>query len=170
MFKSRLDWSAYKDAGIGDAYADIPKHGGDYAKAIAACINSRQCEEFGKQVMCPSFRISGDKNLSTGGRVQLLKSALTNLTDDQHQLLDQELQTALDLCVSCKGCKRECENNVDMALIKSEFIAQRNELTNVSFRSRLFANFSNWIQRYPLLSHCIRWRNHSPLLAVLADK
>jgi hypothetical protein len=42
--KTRLDWTAYKDAGMGDAYADIPKHGGDFAKAVAVCINSGQCE------------------------------------------------------------------------------------------------------------------------------
>jgi ferredoxin len=49
-----IDWSAYKDAGMGDAYADIPKTGGDFAKAIAACINSRQCEADGKQGVSPA--------------------------------------------------------------------------------------------------------------------
>jgi len=33
-----LDWSDYKDAGMGDAYADIPKSGGDFAKAISVSI------------------------------------------------------------------------------------------------------------------------------------
>jgi hypothetical protein len=42
--KTHLDWSSYKDAGLGDAYADIPKTGGNFAKAISVCINSRQCE------------------------------------------------------------------------------------------------------------------------------
>ena len=52
-----LDWSAYEDAGVGDAYADIPRHGGDFAKAVAVCINSRQCEAAtGNGVMCPSNR------------------------------------------------------------------------------------------------------------------
>ena len=27
--KTYLDWSTYKDAGTGDAYANIPKQGGD---------------------------------------------------------------------------------------------------------------------------------------------
>ncbi len=56
--KTFLDWSAYQDAGMGDAYADIPKTGGDFAKAVAVCINSRQCEADGKQVMCPSYRVT----------------------------------------------------------------------------------------------------------------
>jgi hypothetical protein len=57
--KTALDWSAYEDAGMGDAYADIPRHGGDFAKAVAVCINSRRCEDAGaKGVMCPSYRVA----------------------------------------------------------------------------------------------------------------
>lgn len=55
--KTFLDWSAYRDAGMGDAYADIPKTGGDFAKTVAVCINSRQCEALTKGVMCPSYRL-----------------------------------------------------------------------------------------------------------------
>ena len=33
--KPTLDWSAYRDAGMGDAYADIPRHGGNFARAVA---------------------------------------------------------------------------------------------------------------------------------------
>ena len=33
--KTVLDWSSYKDAGMGDAYADIPRTGGDFAKAVS---------------------------------------------------------------------------------------------------------------------------------------
>ena len=122
--KTFLDWSAYKDAGMGDAYADIPKHGGDYAKAIAVCINSKQCETLNKQVMCPSYKVTEDPGLSTGGRVRALKAALS---EDPETLFQPEIMKAMELCVSCKGCKRECENNVDMALIKAEYLAQYNE-------------------------------------------
>ena len=36
-----LDWSAYKDAGMGDVHADIPRHGGDFAKAVAVGWRNR---------------------------------------------------------------------------------------------------------------------------------
>lgn len=165
--KAFLDWSAYRDAGMGDAYADIPKQGGDYAKAIAACINSRQCEAEGKQVMCPSFRVSGDPLLSTGGRVRLLKAAL-NSDNCSEALSEAELARAMDLCIACKGCKRECEANVDMALIKAEYQAQRYSQEPRSWRSRMLANLPETLHRVPLLAELIRWRNHLPLLAKLS--
>lgn len=164
--KRFLDWSAYRDAGMGDAYADIPKEGGDFAKAVAACINSRQCEAEGKQVMCPSFRLSGNPNLSTGGRVRLLKWALNSPSPDQ-ALADPELAEAMDLCVSCKGCKRECEANVDMPLIKAEYLAQRAARQGLSWRSRLFGHAPRWLHHARWLGALIRWRNASPRLARL---
>lgn len=162
--KTFLDWSAYQDAGMGDAYADIPRHGGDFAKAVAVCINSGQCEAEGKQVMCPSFRVSGNPHLSTGGRVRLLKAALNSELAEQ-ALADPALAEAMDLCVACKGCKRECEANVDMPLIKAEYLAQRAEREGVSWRNQLFARSPRWLHAAPWLKTLVRWRNASPLLA-----
>ncbi|MDP2546635.1 (Fe-S)-binding protein [Oceanobacter sp. 4_MG-2023] len=164
----QLDWSAYRDAGMGDAYADIPKYGGHYAKAIAACINSRQCEAAGKQVMCPSYRVSGDPNLATGGRVRLLKAALST-RQDSAPLLDPELQQAMDLCVSCKGCKRECESSVDMPLIKAEYLAQKYALQPRSWRSRLMASLPQWQHQHPWLDTLIQLRNRSGWLRRMVD-
>lgn len=167
--KTFFDWSAYKDAGMGDAYADIPKHGGDFAKAVAVCINSRQCEAEGKQVMCPSFRVSGNENLSTGGRVRLLKAALSSDLAEQ-ALTDPALAEAMDLCVACKGCKRECEANVDMPLIKAEYLAQRAARQGLTWRSRLFGHTPRWLHRAPWLKPLVRWRNANPLLAWLSER
>jgi Fe-S oxidoreductase len=167
--KTFLDWSAYKDAGMGDAYADIPKVGGDFAKAVAVCINSRQCEAEGKQVMCPSYRVSGNTNLSTGGRVRLLKAALNSALAEE-ALAEPTLAEAMDLCVGCKGCKRECEANVDMPLIKAEYLAQRAARNGLSLRSRLFAHTPRWLHRAPWLKTLITWRNRTPLLATLSQR
>lgn len=167
--KTFLDWSAYKDSGMGDAYADIPKTGGDFAKAVAVCINSRQCEREAKGVMCPSFRVSQNTNYSTGGRVRLLKAAL-NGEMGELPFTDPKLAEAMDLCLGCKGCKRECENKVDMALIKMEYLAQRQAKTGISLRSRILANFPVWLHRYPWLKSLPKLRNRSGLLAKLGEK
>ena len=162
--KHFLDWSAYRDAGMGDAYADIPKTGGDYAKAIAVCIGSKACEQTGRGVMCPSYRISAKAELSTGGRVKMLKAALNGEFGDA-PFANAELAEAMDLCVSCKGCKRECENEVDMALIKAEYLAQRFAATGVPLRNRLFAAVPRLLDRFALFPRLIRWRNRQPWLA-----
>jgi glycerol-3-phosphate dehydrogenase subunit C len=167
--KQFLDWSSYEDAGMGDAYADIPKTGGDFAKAVAVCIGSRQCEEKGRGVMCPSFRVSDNPNLSTGGRVKLLKKAL-NGEFAVNGLLQPELIEAMDLCVSCKGCKRECENGVDMAAIKVEYLAQYNSQRGISWRAKLFARLPQWLHRKPWLRDLIKLRNQSRLLAYMGEK
>jgi len=161
-----LDWSAYREAGMGDAYADIPKEGSDFARAVAVCINSRHCETDGAGVMCPSFRVTHDPNLSTGGRVRLLKAVL----NDELPLDDPELAEAMALCVACKGCKRECENGVDMAQIKTEYLARRAESKSVPLRSRLFAGLPRLLQRYPLLAGMIAVRNRSKLLSGAGEK
>ncbi len=169
--KTALDWSAYEDAGMGDAYADIPRHGGDFAKAVAVCINSRRCEDPGaKGVMCPSFRVTGDPAFSTGGRVRLLKAAL-NADLAEAALAVPELARAMDLCVACKGCKRECENNVDMALIKSEYLAQRARQQGLGARARLFAGLPRWLHRHRATARwLIRARNRSGWLARLGER
>lgn len=164
--KPQLDWSAYHEAGMGDAYADIPRQGGDFARAVAVCINSRQCESNGPGVMCPSYRVTGESHLSTGGRVRLFKAWLNG----ERTLDDAELAEAMALCVACKGCKRECENSVDMAQMKGEYLAQRAATQGVSWRTRLFSGLPRLLARYPSLTGWIAVRNTSPLLSRLLGR
>lgn len=161
-----LDWSAYENAGLGDAYADIPKQGADYAKAVAVCIGSKQCEQEGKGVMCPSYRISQQPGLSPGGRVKLLKTALN--AEDEEAFFNPDLAETMDLCVSCKGCKRECENGVDMALIKAEYLAQSVRQHGMSIRRRIWAELPQLL-RLPLIRPLIRWRNRRSWAAKLVE-
>lgn len=157
-----LDWSSYENSGTGDAYADIPKHGGDFAKAVAVCIGSRQCEQVSaKGVMCPSYRISQKPGLSPGGRVKALKAALNA---DENTFFNPELAEAMALCISCKGCKRECENEVDMALIKAEFLAQQIARNGLPLRQRLWAELPKLL-RWPGVRDLLLLRNRLPWLA-----
>ena len=166
--KTYLDWSSYKDSGMGDAYADIPKAGGNLAKAVAVCIKSGLCETKPKGVMCPSFRTSDDASLSTGGRVRLLKMALNGELGDL-PFTDQALARTMDMCMACKGCKRECENAVDMAMIKIEYLAQRNAIQGTSLRTRLFGNIADWYQRYPILKKIPALHNRFSFVAKLNE-
>jgi glycerol-3-phosphate dehydrogenase subunit C len=172
--KTHLDWSAYDTYGMGDAYAGIPATGGNYAKAVAVCMNNQQCQREGKGVMCPSYRITGDVAHSTQARVKTFKAALNGELDQhpgKHPFTHPELAQAMDLCVSCKGCKKECPSAVDMTLIKTEYLAQRYAITGVPLRARLFAGLPLALHRFPML---VRWlvnaRNHWPLIAKLGER
>ena len=75
-------------------------------------------------VMCPSYRATGDERHSTRGRARLLFE-MANGEVVTGGWRDDDVAEALDLCLSCKGCKTDCPVGVDMAAYKTEFLAQR---------------------------------------------
>lgn len=168
--KTYLDWSAYDTYGIGDAYSGIPATGGNYAKAVAVCMHSRDCQNSGKGVMCPSFRITNDRAHSTEARVAAFKAALNGEYGDK-SFDDPRLAEAMDLCVSCKACKKECPSSVDMTLIKTEYLAQRHAIMGVPRRTKLLGALPRWAANYrQLLRFGIFLRNRSKTLAKLAEQ
>lgn len=167
--RHHLDWSSYATAGQGDAYAGIPATGGDFARAVAVCISDRQCQRKPKGVMCPSFRVTDDPAHSPGGRVEVLKAALNGELGEA-PFAGPELAAAMDLCVGCKGCKRECANQVDMAAMKIEAVAQRNAALGVPRRDRIFAGLPRWLVRRNLVRGLARLHNASALVASLGER
>lgn len=167
--KLHLDWSDYQNAGQGDAYAGIPATGGDFARAVAVCISDKRCQTVAKGVMCPSYRVTADSRHSPGGRVLVLKEAL-NGELGEHPFVHPLVAEAMDLCVGCKGCKRECANQVDMAAIKVETQAQRNAVAGISLRDRLFAGLPRWLAWRGLLRQLLLLRNRQPWLARLGER
>jgi Fe-S oxidoreductase len=72
-------------------------------------------------VMCPSYVVSREEKDSTRGRARVLQDVVTGLLDFDDPAVDD----ALDLCLSCKGCARDCPTGIDMATYKSEALHQR---------------------------------------------
>src|SRR5690606_9890684 len=63
---------------------------------------------------------------------------------------------ALDLCLECKGCKRECPSNVDLAKIKYEFLAHYYAKHGTPLRAKFFSNaerLNRWGSRFAPLSN-----------------
>jgi Fe-S oxidoreductase len=168
--KTHLDWSSYDTYGIGDAYSGIPTRGGNYAKAVAVCMHNRECQREGRGVMCPSYRITRDPAHSTEARVAAFKAAL-NGDYGESAFAAPELSESMDLCVSCKACKKECPSAVDMVLIKTEFLAQRNEALGIPLRNRLMGGLPQWLAHWRgLLRLFARARNALPPLAWAGEK
>ncbi len=103
---------------------------GGFDKAAEMCNNNGHCRKFDAGTMCPSYRATMDETHLTRGRANTLRLALSN------QLPFEEVKEALDLCVSCKGCKRECPTGVDMARMKIEVLAQYKAKHGYTLRDR----------------------------------
>ncbi|MFF3754540.1 FAD-binding and (Fe-S)-binding domain-containing protein [Streptomyces sp. NPDC002018] len=99
--------------------------GGDFPAAVRRCVGVAKCRVAGPGegagVMCPSFRATGEERHSTRGRARLLHEMLAGevITDGWRS---EEVRDALDLCLSCKGCRSDCPVGVDMATYKAEFL------------------------------------------------
>jgi FAD/FMN-containing dehydrogenase/Fe-S oxidoreductase len=109
---------------------------GGYDKAAEMCNNNGHCRKFDAGTMCPSYRATMDEAHLTRGRANTLRLALSGQLGRE---ADESVRAALDLCVSCKGCKRECPTGVDMARMKIEFLAQYRRKHGLSLRERAVA-------------------------------
>jgi len=72
-------------------------------------------------VMCPSYVATRDEKDSTRGRSRVLQDVAAG----HLAVTDPAVEQALDLCLSCKGCSRDCPTGVDMATYKSHTLHQK---------------------------------------------
>jgi FAD/FMN-containing dehydrogenase/Fe-S oxidoreductase len=119
---------------------DFAPEGGMRA-AANRCMRIGACRKgaAGGGTMCPSYMATRDEQHSTRGRANALVKALSS-SDPRVTLADERLHEILDLCLECKACKSECPLSIDMATMKSEFLAHYYERHGVPLRARLFAN------------------------------
>ncbi|MBB1500970.1 FAD-binding oxidoreductase [Propioniciclava sp. MC1683] len=80
---------------------------------VGKCVAST-----GSHVMCPSWQATREEKDATRGRARVLQEMVngTLVTDGWRSA---EVHAALDLCLSCKGCSRDCPTGTDMAAYKS---------------------------------------------------
>ncbi len=83
---------------------------------VGKCVAST-----GGGVMCPSWQATREEKDSTRGRARVLQEMVngTLVTDGWRSA---EVHDALDLCLSCKGCSRDCPTGTDMAAYKSRVL------------------------------------------------
>jgi FAD/FMN-containing dehydrogenase/Fe-S oxidoreductase len=118
-------------------FLDFSKEGG-LALAADLCNGNGQCRKR-ETLMCPSFQASGDEYHTTRARAQSLRGIIHG-TFPLDALAGQELYDVLDLCLECKGCKKECPSQVDMAKMKAEMLYQYQQKHGISLRNRIFGH------------------------------
>ncbi|MFB6133276.1 MAG: FAD-binding and (Fe-S)-binding domain-containing protein [Halanaeroarchaeum sp.] len=103
------------------------------------CAGCTGYQETTGGVMCPTYRAAEEEIASTRGRANLLRAAMDGDLPDE--LVSEEFVTeVLDLCISCKGCKKDCPSGVDMAKLKAEVVNEYHDRHGSSLREKLFAN------------------------------
>jgi FAD/FMN-containing dehydrogenase/Fe-S oxidoreductase len=100
--------------------------GGNLSAAVHRCVGVGKCRADNGAAggfMCPSYLATRDEKDSTRGRARVLEE-LANGSLVTGGWRSPEVHEALDLCLSCKACSRDCPVSVDMATYKSEVLHQ----------------------------------------------
>jgi Fe-S oxidoreductase len=151
--KTVLDWSEW----------------GGFGGAVEMCNNNGTCRRTLTGVMCPSYRATLDEQHLTRGRANSLRLAISGQLGP-NAFTSKEMKETLDLCVSCKGCRRECPTGVDMAKMKIEFLHHYYARHGMPLKERLVA----YLPRYAPLAACfggvLNLRDRQPALSRLSER
>ncbi len=154
--KEVLDWSAW----------------GGLSGAVEMCNNNGACRKSSGGVMCPSYRATMDEEHLTRGRANTLRLALSGQLDDEDgdPLASETIHRAFELCVSCKGCRRECPTGVDMARMKIEHLASHHAAHGWTLRDKMIGNLPGYARFIAPFAPLLNLRNRLPVLARASER
>lgn len=144
-------------------------HEGDFGRAIEMCSGIGICRKTGTGTMCPSYMATREEEHSTRGRANALRLAISG-TLPLDELTSDRMLDVLDLCLECKGCKAECPSAVDMAKLKYEVLAQRNDQRGIPLRSRLFGHIHELSRLGSATAPWSNWLLNNPLTAAIGHR
>jgi Fe-S oxidoreductase len=120
--ETALDWSEW----------------GGLSGAVEMCNNNGTCRKLAGGTMCPSYRATLDEQHLTRGRANSLRLAISGQLGPD-AFTSPDMKETLDLCVSCKGCRRECPTGVDISKMKIEFLHHYYGRHGLPMKERLVA-------------------------------
>jgi FAD/FMN-containing dehydrogenase/Fe-S oxidoreductase len=101
------------------------KDHGSFEHAALRCVGIGKCRHTSGGVMCPSYMVTREEKHTTRGRARMLWEMVNH--GDLELWRSDEVLEALDLCLSCKGCTKDCPVSVDMPTLKAEFLSHHYE-------------------------------------------
>ena len=116
---------------------------GGFGGAVEMCNNNGTCRKIAGGTMCPSYRVTRAEQHVTRGRANSLRLAISGQLGEG-AFTSAEMKAALDLCVSCKGCRHECPTGVDMARMKIEFLHHYHARHGLPLKERLIAHLPRY--------------------------
>ncbi|MEP7157487.1 MAG: FAD-linked oxidase C-terminal domain-containing protein [Betaproteobacteria bacterium] len=142
---------------------------GGLGAAVEMCNNNGHCRKFDAGTMCPSYRATGDEQHLTRGRANTLRLALSGQLGPDGFTSD-DVKESMELCVGCKGCKRECPTGVDMAKMKIEFTHHYKQRHGHTLRDKFVAYLPRYAPHAWAFGWLLNLRNFVPGAAWLSEK
>ena len=142
---------------------------GGFGAAVEMCNNNGACRKANVGVMCPSYRVTGDEQHLTRGRANTLRLAISGQLG-AGALVSDAMYDTMDLCVGCKGCRRECPTGIDMAKMKIEFLHQYHRRHRRSLKDRLIAYLPRYAPLAARFGPILNLRDRYAPLARLSER
>jgi FAD/FMN-containing dehydrogenase/Fe-S oxidoreductase len=136
---------------------DYSEYGG-MGGAVEMCSGVGACRKKLAGTMCPSYMATREEAHTTRGRANVLRLAMLGRLEEAG-LGDEGVYEVLDLCLECRACKSECPVGVDMARLKSEFLADYWSRHGKPLRARALGNIhkiSVWGSRFAPLANWLQ--------------
>ena len=133
---------------------------GDFTRAVHRCTGVGNCRADRTAAgffMCPSYLASRDEKDVTRGRARVLQE-VTNGTLVK-DFADTAVVEALDLCLACKACGRDCPTGVNLAKYKSEALYR-------GYKGKLRPRTHYVLGNLPILGRLVTWL---PPVAAIAN-
>jgi FAD/FMN-containing dehydrogenase/Fe-S oxidoreductase len=145
----------------------FPSDNGSFAEATERCFGVGKCRGMNGGTMCPSFHATRDEMHCTRGRTRLLFEMLRGEVI-QDGWKDPHIKEALDLCLSCKGCKGDCPVNVDVATYKSEFLYHYYEGSKRPMAAYSMGQIFRWAELASRAPDIANFFTQTPVLSSIA--
>ncbi len=150
---------------------EFPDDRHSFGYATERCVGAGVCRrldgEPGNDTMCPSYMVTREEKHSTRGRARLLSEMLRGdpVTGGWQS---EAVKEALDLCLSCKGCKGDCPVQVDMATYKAEFLSHYFEGRARPRTAWTMGRIHRWSRLAAIVPGVVNFLTHAPLLSGIA--
>ncbi len=113
----------------------------EFATAFS-CNGNGLCHHYSTaEVMCPSFKATGDPVQAPKGRADLLRAWLATEESEPSTELTEAVAETLHRCLSCAACTGRCPVQVDIPELKSRFFERYYRTNRRPVSHRLLARF-----------------------------
>ncbi|MDQ3927369.1 MAG: heterodisulfide reductase-related iron-sulfur binding cluster, partial [Actinomycetota bacterium] len=152
-----------------ETYFSYPQDHGSFAHATLRCVGAGKCRDVESGTMCPSYMVTLEEEHTTRGRARILHEMLRGkVIEDGFR--SRKVFDALDLCLSCKGCKGDCPVDVDMATYKAEFLSKyykRRLRPTYAYAMGLIMFHARLAQHAPRVANLV---THAPVIRTLLKR